>query len=80
MHIRQSPLKIPVPIVFIRITFHWVGKVICPQALNESKGGEYMTGKEVVNLIRILKEKGISRDEILAIIEYIETHDPKEQE
>ncbi len=39
-----------------------------------------MTGKEVVNLIRKLKEKGINSDEILSIIEYIETHDPKEQE
>lgn len=39
-----------------------------------------MTGKEVVNLIRKLKEKGINSDEILSIIEYVETHDPKEQE
>ena len=39
-----------------------------------------MRGKEVVNLIRKLKEKGMSSDEILAIIEYVETHDPKEQE
>lgn len=39
-----------------------------------------MTGKEVVNLIRKLREKGMSSDEILAIIEYVETHDPKEQE
>lgn len=39
-----------------------------------------MTGKEIVNLIRKLKEKGMSSDEILAIIEYVETHDPKEQE
>ena len=39
-----------------------------------------MTGKEVVNLIRKLKEKGLSCDEILELIEYIETHDPKEQE
>ena len=39
-----------------------------------------MTGKEVVNLIRKLKEKGMSSDEILAITEYIETHEPKEQE
>lgn len=39
---------------------------------------EYMTGKEVVNLIRKLREKGLSSDEILNIIEYIETHDPKE--
>lgn len=41
---------------------------------------DIMTGKEVVNLIRKLKEKGMSSDEILEIIEYIETHDPKEQE
>lgn len=39
-----------------------------------------MTGKEVVNLIRKLREKGMGADEILEIIEYIETHDPKEQE
>ena len=39
-----------------------------------------MTGKEVVNLVRKLKEKGMNSDEILSIIEYIETHDPKEQE
>ncbi len=37
-----------------------------------------MTGKEVVNLIRVLREKGLSSDEILQIIEYVETHDPKE--
>ena len=40
---------------------------------------EYMTGKEVVNLIRKLREKGMSSEEILEIIEYIETHDPKEE-
>ena len=39
-----------------------------------------MTGKEVVNLIHKLREKGMNSDEIHAIIEYIETHDPKEQE
>ena len=44
------------------------------------ESGDHMTGKEIVNLIRKLKEKGISSDEILAIIVYIETHDPKEQE
>lgn len=38
-----------------------------------------MTGKEIVNLIRKLREKGLSSDEILNIIEYIETHDPKEE-
>lgn len=43
-------------------------------------GGEQITGKQVVNLIRKLKEKGLSSDEILELIEYIETHDPKEQE
>ena len=37
-----------------------------------------MTGKEIVNLIRRLREKGMTSDEILDIIEYIETHDPKE--
>lgn len=37
-----------------------------------------MTGKDVVNLIRILREKGIDSDEILEIIEYIETHEPEE--
>lgn len=41
-------------------------------------GDEYMTGKEIVNLIRKLREKGLSSDEILEIVEYIETHDPKE--
>lgn len=39
-----------------------------------------MTDKEIVNLIRKLKEKGLSSDEILELIEYVETHDPKEQE
>lgn len=39
-----------------------------------------MTGKEIVNLIRKLREKGMKSDEILDIIEYIETHDPKEAE
>lgn len=37
-----------------------------------------MTGKEIVNLIRQLREKGMSDTEILDLIEYIETHDPKE--
>ncbi len=39
-----------------------------------------MTGKQIVNLIRKLKEKGLSSDEILELIEHIETHDPKEHE
>lgn len=37
-----------------------------------------MTGKEIVNLIRILREKGIDSNEILEIIEYVETHEPRE--
>ena len=39
-----------------------------------------MTGKEIINLIRKLREKGMNSDEILNIIEYIETHDPKEND
>lgn len=38
-----------------------------------------MTGKEIVNLIRKLREKGMKSDEILEIIEYIETHNPQEE-
>ena len=41
--------------------------------------GEYMIGKEIVNLIRQLRENGMSDTKILDLIEYIETHDPKEQ-
>lgn len=52
----------------------------CNSASHSMKAGDCMTGKEVVNLIRKLREKGMSSDEILMIIEYIETHDPKEQE
>lgn len=37
-----------------------------------------MTGKEIVNLIRELRKKGMNDTEILNLIEYIETHDPKE--
>ena len=40
--------------------------------------GENMTGKEIVNLIRELRAKGMSDTEILDLIEFIETHDPKE--
>ncbi len=39
-----------------------------------------MTGKEIVNLIRQLRADGMSDTKILDLIEYIETHDPKEQE
>lgn len=36
-----------------------------------------MTGKEVVNLIQKLEEKGMSAEEIIEIIKYIETAEPK---
>lgn len=39
-----------------------------------------MTGKEIVNLIRSLRADGMSDTKILDLIEYIETHDPKEKE
>lgn len=38
-----------------------------------------MTGKEIVNLIRQLRAFGMNDTKILDLIEYIETHDPKEQ-
>ncbi len=37
-----------------------------------------MTGKEVLNLIRALREKGMSAEEILEIIESVESHSPAE--
>ena len=40
---------------------------------------EYMSGKEIVNLITILEKKGMSSDEIIEIIKYIETAAPKTQ-
>ena len=39
---------------------------------------EYMTGREIVNLIHKLEEKGMSAEEIIEIIKYIETADPKD--
>ena len=39
-----------------------------------------MTGKEIVNLLRSLRAEGVSDTKILNLIEYIETHDPKENE
>ncbi len=41
---------------------------------------EYMTGKEIVNLIQKLREKGLEDKDILDIIVYVETHDPKGNE
>lgn len=42
--------------------------------------GDNMSGKEIVNLIRELRKKGMDDTEILNLIEYIETHDPKEND
>lgn len=39
-----------------------------------------MTGKGIVNLIDVLREKDIPGDEIIRIIRYIETHEPRENE
>ncbi len=41
---------------------------------------EIMTGKGIVNLIDVLREKDIPGDEIIRIIRYIETHEPRENE
>ena len=38
-----------------------------------------MSGKDVVNLIDILQAKGLSSDEIIEMIKYIELTDPKYQ-
>lgn len=38
-----------------------------------------MNGKEIVNLINKLQAKGLSSDEIIEIIKYIELTDPKYQ-
>ena len=48
------------------------------------KGGdwmeeEYMTGKEIVNLITALEREGMKAEKIIEIIKFVETHDPKEQ-
>lgn len=43
------------------------------------KGGENMPGKDIVNLIIHLRASSMSDAKILDLIEYIETHDPKEQ-
>lgn len=39
-----------------------------------------MTGQEIVNLIRSLRADGMNDTKILNLIEYIETHDPAENE
>lgn len=44
-----------------------------------SKGGENMTGKEVVNLIQKLEAEGMSAEKIIEIIKYVETAEPKSE-
>lgn len=39
-----------------------------------------MDGKAIVNLIRQLRLSDMSDAKILDLVEYIETHDPKEQQ
>lgn len=38
---------------------------------------EYMTGKEIVNLIEKLEQEGMSAEKIIEIIKYVETHNPE---
>lgn len=38
---------------------------------------EYMTGKEIVNLIHKLEKEGMTAEKIIEIIKYIETADPQ---
>ena len=40
---------------------------------------EYMTGKEIVNLITALEKEGMNAEKIIEIIKFVETHDHKEQ-
>ena len=37
---------------------------------------EYMSGKEIVNLIEKLEQEGMSAEKIIEIIKYVETHTP----
>lgn len=39
-----------------------------------------MTGKEIVNLIEILQNKGVSSGEIIEIIKYVVLNDPQTSE
>lgn len=39
---------------------------------------ESMSGKEIVNLINKLEQKGMTADEIIEIIKYMENGDPKD--
>lgn len=37
-----------------------------------------MTGKEIVNLIHALEQRGMTAEQIIEIIKYVETADPKD--
>lgn len=37
-----------------------------------------MTGKEIVNLIHALEQRGMAAEQIIEIIKYVETADPKD--
>lgn len=39
---------------------------------------EYMTGREIVNLINKLENEGMTAEKIIEIIKYVETADPKD--
>lgn len=43
------------------------------------KAGDYMTDKEVINLIQKLEDEGLSAEKIIEIIKYIETAEPKSE-
>lgn len=38
---------------------------------------EYMSGKEIVNLIEKLEQEGMPAEKIIEIIKYIEKHEPE---
>lgn len=38
---------------------------------------DYMTWKEIINLIEKLEQEGMSAEKIIEIIKYIETHTPE---
>ena len=43
----------------------------------DRKGGTKMTSREVVNLIDYLKQQGMTAEQILSCIEYVEKHEPE---
>lgn len=40
---------------------------------------EYMTGREIVNLIDKLEQEGMSAEKIIEIIKYVENHKPESE-